>query len=66
MVERQPTNIHPLETRTAAVLITVKAVPLHGSPPSLLIYNFRAQASVGPNAASGQIAWKSNTIYFMI
>lgn len=66
MVERQSTNVHLPEVRTAAVLITVKGVPLLGPLPSPLIYNFRAQASVGPNAASGQIAWKSNTVYFMI
>lgn len=27
MVERQPTNVNPLEVRTATLLITVKGMP---------------------------------------
>lgn len=63
MVKRQSINVHLLEVRTAAVLITGKGVPLLGPPPSPLTYNSRVQASVGPNAAFSQTAWISNTVF---
>lgn len=63
MVERQSINVHLLEVRTAAVLITGEGLPLLGPPPSPLTYNTRVQASVGPNAALRQTAWLSNTVF---